>query len=192
MYTKRGQSLIELLVAMTVIIVGLTAAGSLVFSNIQLQEVSADRVVAANLAREGVELVKAWRDSNWLAGNVFNDGLSDVDDYTGVPIWVSGQHAGFDFTADAIADTDWTMIKRSTQSTNIGLFAQGATHPGTDTEFRRLLTLHPVCEDGSVISDGVTCGALRVIGIQVESLVTWSKRGVTRQSLIVDEIYDWR
>jgi Tfp pilus assembly protein PilV len=187
-----GQSLIELLLAMTVIMVGLSAAGTLVFSNIRLQERSADRVTAANLARGGVELAKAQRDSNWLAGVAFNAGMFSGLDYTGVPIMNDGRFVSFDFTADGIDEASWTVLKRSTKASSAGMFVQGPAQPGTDTIFRRIITFQPVCSDGSVRNEGLACAPLATVGVRVTSRVAWDKRGKRRESVIVDDLYDWR
>lgn len=190
----KGQSLIELLVAMVVIIIGLSAASGIVFSNIRVQEISADRLVASNLAREGIEYVKEIRDSNWLAGSAFNTGMQSGTDYTAVPIWTNGAFTGLDFTAIAITSDAHTLIKLSSHaSTTNALYVQGASYPGTPTMYRRLLLLQPICSDMTVMAEGSACGGgLTVIGVRITSTVTWTKRGTSRQSQVVDEIYDWK
>ncbi len=177
---------------MTVIMVGLSAAGTLIFSNIRLQERSADRVVGANLARGGIELAKAQRDSNWLAGDAFNNGMFNGTDYTGVPIMTDGRFDSFNFTADAISETGWTQLKRSSDASSTSMFVQGIANPGTATQFRRLITFQPICSDGTVLNEGSTCTPLVTAGVRVTSRVEWTKRGMTHESVIVDELYDWR
>lgn len=190
----RGQTLVELLMALSVIIIGLTASAGVVFSNIRVQEISADRIVATNLAREGVEYTKSIRDSNWLANVAFDTNLHSGTDYTGVPVWVDAQFVGFDFTATDMDDVDWTTVKLSTNASTTGaLYAQGPSYSGTDTLFQRLVTLQPICSDASVMSEGFSCiSPLTTVGVRVTSRVSWSKRGVMRTSTIVDELYDWR
>lgn len=197
----RGQTLIELLIAMTVIIVGLTAATTMIFYNIRLQERSSARVVAANLAREGMELAKAQRDSNWLAGRPFDEGLYEVgtNDFGGVPVIAGGQFDRFDFTPDldfifGAPIPPEVIIKRSSDPLNPQVFVQGSGTAGTDQDILRIMVFNPICIDGSVISgpeDG-TCGALQKVGIHVISAaVTWVRdAGIV--SIIEDDIYDWR
>ncbi len=200
----RGQSLIELLVAMVVIMIGLTAAASFVFSNIRLQEISSDRVIATNLAREGVEYAKALRDSNWLAGNAFNAGMSAgsgaTADYSAVPyVNTSGVFQNFDFTPNTIGtDTNYTKIVRSSTAAGLGMYIQGAPGgvpvTGTSTSFLRMVEFGPICADGVQIGvNGVDCTGHGVqTGVHVTSTVVWTKRGTQRSSVIVDELYDWR
>jgi hypothetical protein len=192
----RGQSLIELLIAMSVIIVGLTAASTIVFSNARLEERSTDEVVASNLAREGVEFAKAIRDSNWMrgGGTPFDEGLHDDEDYTGVPFVDGGVFQGFVFGGDDMTAPEM-MIRRSSNLASPQLFVQGPGTLGETTIFRRLVTLHPICSNQEVITSG-TCLDLipsqTKIGIRVSSLVQWTKRNATRQTTIIDDLYDWR
>lgn len=191
----RGQTLVELMVGVAVIIIGLTAAASMIFSNVRIQEISSDRVVASNLAREGIEFAKSVRDSNWLAGSPFYTGLQSGTDYTGVPIIdTSGVFTGFNFTASTIDTDDWTVIKTSTAAPSSGaLMGQGTSFAGTPTIFKRLVTLQPICSDDSVLSEGVSCASpLYIVGIRVTSQVVWDRRGERRQSVVIDELYDWR
>lgn len=185
----------ELMVAIAVIIIGLTAAASMIFSNVRIQEMSSDRVVASHLAREGIEFAKSIRDSNWLAGSPFYTGLQSGTDYTGVPIVNSnGVFTGFNFTAANIDTDTWTVIKTSTVAPSSGaLMGQGSLFTGTATIFKRLVTLQPICSDDTVLAEGATCVLpLYIAGIRVTSQVVWDRRGERRQSVIVDELYDWR
>ncbi len=202
--SANGQTLIELLIAMTVILIGLTSAAILVISNIRLQEVSVDRVIATNLAREGIEMAKGQRDSNWLAGSAFNAGMSVgvgvASDYSAIPsVLNNGTFNGFDFTPNNIGtDTNYTKIVRSTNAASLGMFIQGydsgAPVVGTSTAFLRILQFGPICADGKIIGiNGTDCtGHGIVAGVHVTSTVQWTKRGTTRQSVIVDDLYDWR
>ena len=61
-----GQSLIETIVAVGVTVMGIVAILSMAAAHLSMGGQSAERVIATNLAREGVELVFAIRNSNWL------------------------------------------------------------------------------------------------------------------------------
>ncbi len=66
-YSKSsGFTLLEGIVAIGVISVGLAGALSLALSNLSSAQGNERRIVAANLAREGIEFVRNQRDSNWL------------------------------------------------------------------------------------------------------------------------------
>jgi len=67
MLTRRsGQTLLELILAIGVITTATLATTTLIVSTIYNGRVSALRIAAVNFAREGVEVVRGIRDSNWL------------------------------------------------------------------------------------------------------------------------------
>jgi Tfp pilus assembly protein PilV len=191
----RAQTIIELLIAMSVIVVGLTSAAGIIFSNQRLQERSANLVTASNLAREGVELAKAVRDTNWIAGAPFDTGLASSTDYTAVPRMDGGIFIDFDFFANATSDAI-ALMKRSTNANSMGMFVQGSGVAGgsTNTIFSRLVTLNPICSDYTIRTSGSSCPdpGNPKIGVEVTSLVQWKMRDGWRQSSIVDNLYDWR
>ena len=61
-----GQTLIETLVAVFMLVTGVTAALSLAIYALSSSTNITRQIIAAGLAREGVEAVKSMRDSNWL------------------------------------------------------------------------------------------------------------------------------
>lgn len=63
---EQGQSLIETIVAFSVISLGVVAVLSLAISSISLSGQSNQKIVSINLAREGIEVVRSIRDSNQL------------------------------------------------------------------------------------------------------------------------------
>ena len=58
--------MIEVLVALTILIVGVVASMRLIGAASITNQISKERVVATNLAREGIEAVRSIRDTNWL------------------------------------------------------------------------------------------------------------------------------
>jgi len=65
---KRGFTLIESLLAIGVLIVGILSAFILVIRSLSNVPLIQSRLIAANLAQEGIELVRQKRDSNYLKG----------------------------------------------------------------------------------------------------------------------------
>lgn len=63
---RRGESLVEVIMAIFVVAMGSSVAASLIISALQSNAFSRDNLVALNLAVEGVEAVRAVRDANWL------------------------------------------------------------------------------------------------------------------------------
>jgi type II secretory pathway pseudopilin PulG len=194
LHIASGQTLIEMLIAFFVISIGLYTAVTLVFSNLNLVERDTDAVIAVNLAREGIELAKQVRDSNWMAGNPFDAGLHSGTSYTATPIWEATLLAPSTGPTFSFAATDFTDPHAQVVTTASGLMANAAseaTITGTATLFKRLLTLHPICSDYSVLNNGTDCGSLPKIGVRVESHVQWSRKGAQDLTLYED-LYDWR
>ncbi len=81
MKASRGQSLIETLVAITVLVIGVFGAVYLGVYTIRAAQTSQLDVVAENLAREGIESVRWVRDQNWRQSRSWNDGLADATCY---------------------------------------------------------------------------------------------------------------
>lgn len=79
MTRERGQSLIETLVALTVMIIGIAGAVSLGILSIRAGQTSELDVVAENLAREGIEAARAVRDYNWSHNQDWDTHLSSGD-----------------------------------------------------------------------------------------------------------------
>ena len=86
-----GQSLIELVVAISVILIGVVSTLVLSLTTIRGGKASEMQVVATNLAREGIEVVRQKRDSNWLEiessslpSSQWDQGLKNGNDYTAI------------------------------------------------------------------------------------------------------------
>lgn len=191
-----GQTLVEMLIAAAVISSGLFAAATIVFSNLALSDRIADEVVAVNLAREGVEEAKELRDSNWLAGLPFDDGLHSGRDYSAVPLWdgaAASANIQFDFTAGSLADAN-AVVHQSSNLATPGFFTQ-SDPSAPATVWKRLLIFHPICNAGGTLTyknDGELCGSDPKIGIRVESHIQWVRKGTTFDRTIYEDLFDWR
>jgi prepilin-type N-terminal cleavage/methylation domain-containing protein len=73
---KAGFSLIEILAVLFIVSLALLGLVSLIIQNIQAQSVNKNNFIAYNLAQEGVELIRQTRDSNWRAGDPFDQDLA--------------------------------------------------------------------------------------------------------------------
>ena len=72
---KKGFTLVEVFVAITVLSVGVVGSFGVLPAMIKNQAMSSDIFLASQLANEGLELVRNLRDSNWLSGNDWDNGL---------------------------------------------------------------------------------------------------------------------
>lgn len=70
---QSGQTLVETVVAIFILITGLVSAVSLAIYSFQSTDTSTKQIVATGLAREGSEAIKNIRDSNWLDEETVDD-----------------------------------------------------------------------------------------------------------------------
>lgn len=85
MQTQRGQTLIETLVAAFILVMGITAALGLATYSLGATTSIRQQTIGLGLAREGIEVTKNIRDTNWLkatiAPNCYNFLTGDNDSY---------------------------------------------------------------------------------------------------------------
>jgi len=76
---ERGFTLVEVLVAMVLLSTALVPVFMLASDSLRLTERIKNSLIGANLAQEGVEVVRALRDANWFQGVSFSQGLDGCD-----------------------------------------------------------------------------------------------------------------
>lgn len=74
-----GFTLVEALVASGIVMVALTSILGLLTLSLRQASFVQNQLIAANLAQEGLEMVHAIRNDNWLNGRPFNAGLDNGD-----------------------------------------------------------------------------------------------------------------
>ena len=77
-----GQTLIETLVAIFILVMGVTAAVGLAIYAFNSSSSITKQIIATGLAREGVEAVKNMRDANWLKDAL----ITTCYDYSSTPV----------------------------------------------------------------------------------------------------------
>ncbi len=63
---KKGFSLMEVMAVLFIVMVGMVGVMSLVLQNIQVKDINTNRIIAHQLAQEGIELIRKQRDTNWI------------------------------------------------------------------------------------------------------------------------------
>lgn len=76
---KKGFTLIEIMVAISVFLIGILGVYTLIPRMVSISSANTDRFIAAQLGREGIEIVRNIRDANVLEGSAFDEGLADGD-----------------------------------------------------------------------------------------------------------------
>lgn len=78
-----GFTLIEVIIAISIIVVGIISCISLISSSVSGATTGKSKIIAAGLAQEGVEIVRNIRDNNWAnykrTIDTWRDGLSEGD-----------------------------------------------------------------------------------------------------------------
>jgi prepilin-type N-terminal cleavage/methylation domain-containing protein len=78
---RKGFSLIEVIIAFSILTITVLASTNLISSSIQSNQENILRVQAYFLAQEGLELTRAYRDTQWLEGKEFltNTGINRIE-----------------------------------------------------------------------------------------------------------------
>jgi hypothetical protein len=194
-----GQSLVELIMAIVIIEVGLFSVWSMFLVNYNSEREAQMRIVGANLAREGVELVKNVRDSNWLKVNA-NVTTTDGSLWS----WDQGLDSGkYEFDATNIIEEG---DKKVTGDKFVKLYLNDDGLYNTDvsdkpTAYQRAITLKDICCTSADVSCNDTnysisatgCSGTQLkIGLNVVSEVSWVISGNSRSFTAELNLYNWQ
>lgn len=196
-FNQAAETLAEVLIAMTVLAVGGGGAATLVNTSIRATGEGEARIVAYNIAREGVEAVRNVRDTNWIRFPGEKEECWDTLDATDSTLCALSTKINrtapnnvylvtleTDETSGALFK--WLMIEDDSGNPNdellyeipIGtetLYTHDST--GTPTEYRRTVTI----EDSTGPTDSM----------KVTSTVTWDYKGQTKEVMFVDELSNY-
>ncbi len=180
---NQGQSLLEAVFAIGILLMVVAVIIGLTLSNLTGQRESEFQIIANNLSREGIEVIRAVRDSNRLAGEKFDKGLNT--DNSVVPVFdLNSNEWSLDFSANSI-EGDQAIVYRSG-----AIYNQNSD--GQRTAYRRLLTLRDIClEDGREVIKN-NCGSGEKVGLKIESQVSCIEGGRKRGLKLEDLLYDWK
>lgn len=97
LHPKPGFTLVETLIAISVVGVVITAAWQLTTSSVKIGHGSMKQFMALHSAEEGLEVIRNMRDSNWLRNASWRNGLADgVYTISGNAAWTLQSVAGVD------------------------------------------------------------------------------------------------
>lgn len=207
-------TLIEVLIALAVFTIGIVAAMSLAIANFNNSRLNLERITAANLAREGVELVRNIRDSNWLrqednetsCGGTYCNwdyGIDVNSDYVYLDYQDSVVHA---VTATVGCATGINQCNAECSDCNLyrdsdDFYVNDSSVGNTATAYSRILSLKKICTDESSADPHINeytqvmslpCGAGDdYIGIEITSNVRWGAES-DEEFTVVDRLYNWR
>ncbi|MBU4338756.1 hypothetical protein KKD57_04335, partial [Patescibacteria group bacterium] len=173
--------------------IGLIGGLTVITKNLSIISGGEDRIIAANLAAEGIELVRNVRDTNWLTtGNSWNDGIKGINNSNNT---IQFFCAGSD-NHDKIPSGPQTFndcgegcrvyIYEKTANPGAGTLCYSedtGTQTGYDsagkitTNFYRLITLD---------SDGSTNHI--IVKVQIK----WSEGGQNKYLTVEETLYNWK
>lgn len=180
--SESGQVIVESLVAMSIIVGSLMGMLYLSRTAIGLHREIADRIIATNLAAEGVEIVKNTIDNSVLTCDVGGGGVSEVNWTLACEEWdaefpQSDPTFGVSYEANRRLD-EKKLLEFDASTGRYGYAVPyGATHrrPGSRS-FTRAVSVRKVSETR----------------LRVSSLVTWEARGGEERVELKTDFYDWR
>ncbi len=182
------------------------AAFSLSLHNLNTSRENTHRVIAADLAREGVEIVRNIRDSNWLALEANADADPSTPLTTELYAWDQGlDRQNFLVEYDHQSIIPFTNPPASLEAavgdseSKLYLLGDFYKHGGSSQAslFSRAVNLQAICwdevADTESVSNNLSCnGADEKIGLQIISRVRYSYGGRINNIDAVEKIYNWR
>jgi len=166
---NKGFTLIEIIVVILVITVGVLATYIVVQEIISYTHQVSSRLTAAYLAKEGIEIVRNIRDTNWLQGESWSNGLADV----GPNDWEA------DYNDADLIDCSFPCDPNNSDNSPRFLKINGEFYnyiSGSDTKFKRRIRISDIGGDN----------------LTVTVSVWWEEKGETYGPITVQEIlYDW-
>lgn len=191
--SRRGQSLIEAMVAMTVLTVVFLGISSLLSQSLALTRVTTNQLTATYLASEGIEIVKNMIDHDQWGGSSWGNFLSDnelqpfvVDYTTGYDFDESGCNPATNCESLVSFDSLSSAQQFLSYSSSTGLYGYlglyGYNPPdATPTDFARKIWITPSDLGSSTLQE-----------MTVISTVSWiGNNGFTQNVTLEDHFYNW-
>ncbi len=194
---RKGQGLLETTIAIAILATGVIAAITLSISNTTSARQTTNRFIAANLAREGAEVVRNVRDTNWLAGVAYDTGLPSTPDISFVPVFNQVTNIwALSYSPNCFTDPPVCPAGAEVYSSN-GQYVQtgDATQVGTKTPFKRIISVGWICRTGggAETTQFTACSVGdTVIGRYVISAVVWTDASGQSTFAIPYKIYNWK
>lgn len=177
-----------------------------VANNISVKD-NYDRYLSANLGREGIEIIRNIRDSNWLK---IDDNVDCNSATAGIQLctWDQGLQRSYSIVdianltliskdANFLNSDRRLYLDNDPASPTKGFYVYNSAQ-GVGSDIYRTMELRSICleintEVESVVS-GAFCpgGAYTKIGIQAIAHMRWQRGSKVGQLELVDNLYNWR
>lgn len=161
----QGFTIVELMIAITLMATGVVAIYALIPYGIKMSAVNTDKYLATQLAREGIEIIRNIRDTNWIEDEMSPTAVWDE----GLTTCAAGCEV--DYTTPTVQDPVLTAYQgRLLRIDDNGFYQYGGT---ISTPFKRRVVITSVG-----------------VGFKVQVFVSWSSAYPT--STLEEILYDWR
>jgi len=161
---NKGFTLIEVVTALAIVCLALMGVLGVAQRSLRMQPMVKNKILAVNLAQEGVEVIRNIRDQNWKNHVDWRQGLGDG-------LEVSNACVEYNSTAIVAPCPDNKLSINSA-----GLFVHQAEK---DTPFTRSINI-----DYATDIDGIEY-------MKVVSIVEWQEGKNQREEVVEEFLYDW-
>lgn len=190
--------MLELIISIGIILVTTITAATLIIITITAGRVSQSRVEAANFAREGIEVIRDIRDSNWLKRQQnISDGATtyqwDDDNTSAGYVELGATPTPKYYTLTFSPSAGWSLVNSASLPSPVpAIMKDGTSYFHSQnvcagcvaTKFTRLVKITKVAEAPSGIDLGYY--------LNVESEVAWRDRSGPHTSTARTRLYNWK
>lgn len=176
-YFRRGFTLVETMVAITVLTISIVGPFTIASSSYQAAAAARDQLTANYLAQEAIEYIRSIRDANYLA--VYPNHSSSSAWLTGLSACMTGKPCTVDPTGNAIPTVcnDGTCASTPMNLSSTNLYNQGpVSASNVPTPFTRAVRV---------------TNALSPDEADITVVVTWSTAHRTYTATVTDHLFNW-
>jgi type II secretory pathway pseudopilin PulG len=211
---QKGFTLIGIAVSLSVVALSLIGLFILAARGLRAAGVSQQRLIATMLAREGIELVRWIRDTNWVDGDDSTEWGTGICTFTDASGRAAQQYTNYlTIHVNSRALEDSGIVNAADQgdlmvdTTRLYLNNNVYTHEdtGTPTPYHRVIRIFADPEgvdipngnfpgDGALGTDSDNCGggtADEPTPILVVSTVLWEERGRVHEVALSERLFNW-
>jgi len=177
---NKGFSLVETLVAITILLVTMTAPLYALTQAVLFASIARDKIIATSLAEEGIEYVRSIRDNNYLNGRFWLAGIDGTSNGRNQAACMRDGTAQSACVVDVKADTVGLCLIVACPLLKISTITKGYELTGAfpDSKFKRYF----------VYIDDLTNTQRKIIRMTV----TWTERGKNYSVTLDNYLYNWQ
>lgn len=180
--TQKGFTLLEVLIAITILIFAITATFTAAQSGLQSSIESKEQVIAYYMAQEAVEFIRNVRDTNSLAGVTW---LTGVADQAGDPCY-PGKACSVDVIANKLSSCP------SGPGSCANLVQDSSSSSSTYGMYGDAYNGHPVSWTSVNFKREIRVVVVNSNEIQVTVDVTWNRGSFSRVFTVHESIFNWQ